>query len=250
MREQLSHGHVGIRRARESGSSLGPAGRVSATMIPSADTKRILVTGATGYVGGELLPALLGRRPRRALPRARPARAGLPGGGDGRPGRRRQRRRARRGAATASTSPTTSSTAWSGKGGDFAERDRRGADDVRRGRRATPGVGRIVYLGGLRGGPRDVRAPAQPRGGRRASSPRTSPRRSTSARRWSSARGSASFLMLRSLVERLPVDGHARAGSTPARSRSRSRDVVAHARRAGRARRTRPRRSSSAAPTS
>lgn len=111
---------------------------------------RVLVTGATGYVGGRLLPALLERGHEvRALAR-KPADAEVPAGvevvkgdvvsGDGLP------------AALAGIDIAYYLVHSMGRGnaGDFAETDRRAARTFGDAARDA-GVGRVVYLGGLEG---------------------------------------------------------------------------------------------------
>jgi uncharacterized protein YbjT (DUF2867 family) len=164
--------------------------------------RTILVTGATGYVGGQLVPVLLGGGHRvRALAR-NPGTADLPaeaevakgdvlsGEGLG---------QALEGVDVAYYLVHS----MEGKGGDFAARDRRGADTFGRAA-ANAGVGRVVYLGGLGGGHsehlqsrEEVACVLAQRVGRD---------------RFVHVRaamvigaGSASFIMLRSLVDRLPA---------------------------------------------
>ena len=189
---------------------------------------KILLTGATGYVGGRLLPHLLDAgNDVRALVRD-PARADLPDGvevvrGD-------VLRPETLPAALAGVDVAYYLVHSMGSGdGDFAEKDRRAADAFGRAA-AEAGVGRIVYLGGLEGsesahlrsreevaevlahhvaGTVHVRA-AMVIGGR-----------------------SSSFLMLRHLVDRLPVDDRATLDrhAHPAHRRPRRRQGPDRARR-------------------
>ena len=163
------------------------------------DPDPILVTGATGYVGSELLPELLRRgRTVRALARD-PARADLPAGVD-----------ARRGDAVSGQGLPEAldgcATAYylihSMDGNrDFAARDRTAAVNFGEAARAA-GVGRVVYLGGL--GSEDsehLRSRLQVAEllGQRV--PELVHLRAAMV----IGAGSASFVMLRSLVARLPV---------------------------------------------
>ena len=192
--------------------------------------RRILLTGATGYVGGRLLPRPARRGSRRALPRARPAARGPAGRRRGRAGRRVATRASPR-RSTASASPTTSCTRWA-------------AAATATSPSATAAPPRTSAAAASGAGVERVDLPRRP-GGRGAPSTCAAATRSP---RSSAARpplvhvraamvigsGSASFLMLEHLVDRLPVmvvpavDRHAHA------SRSRSRDVVRHPRRARR----------------
>src|SRR4051794_28676465 len=125
----------------------------------------ILLTGATGYIGGRLAPELLRRGHRvRCLVR-RPERARLPDGvevvrgdlvsGEG-------LREALEGADAAFYLVHSM-----GGDGDFAERDSRAARTFGEAA-AVAHLDRVVYLGGAgERRRRALRAPAQPRGGRR-----------------------------------------------------------------------------------
>jgi len=115
--------------------------------------KTILLTGATGYVGGALLPALLEHgHAVRALAR-RPERAQLPAevevvGGDVIKGRGLD-------AALAGVDVAYYLVHSMGRGSggtaDFAASDRRGAANFGRAAKAA-GVRRVIYLGGLDAG--------------------------------------------------------------------------------------------------
>jgi uncharacterized protein YbjT (DUF2867 family) len=161
-----------------------------------------LVTGATGYVGGQLIPVLLERGHRvRALARD-PATADLPEGaevaagdvisGDGLP-------EALDGVDVAYYLVHS----MEGKGGDFAARDRRGADTFGRAA-ANAGVGRVVYLGGLGGGDSEHLQSREEVA--RVLADRVGRDRFVHVRAaMVIGAGSASFVMLRSLVDRLPA---------------------------------------------
>ena len=202
---------------------------------------RILVAGATGYVGSNLLPALLAAGHEvRALSRSGDAdrrRRGLPG-------RRAQRRRARPRRSRASTSPTTSCTRWA------ATATSPRATARARTRSARP--------------PRTSGASSTSAGSRaRTRSPSTCAAATRSPRSCAAhvaqlvyvraamvlGSGSESYVIMSQPGRPAAGDDHAAlgrhqdpAGGDPRRRR--------HARRARRLRRTRPTRSSSAAPTS
>jgi uncharacterized protein YbjT (DUF2867 family) len=119
-------------------------------MVQSTVPERILLTGATGAIGGRLLPALTERgRPVRALVR-NPARAGLPAGvqtvkGDVFAGEGLDE-------ALDGVDVAYYLIHAMGRGnkGDFAELDRRGARAFGEAAERA-GVRRLVYLGGLGG---------------------------------------------------------------------------------------------------
>lgn len=161
--------------------------------------RTVLVTGATGYVGGELVPALLEQGLHvRALARD-PGRARLPGGvetvkGDVVSGA---------GLDAALEGVDVAYYLVHSMGGadrDFEERDRRGAVNFGRAA-AESGVERIVYLGGLKGASKHLES--------REEVARLLSRHVAGTVHVRAAMvigsGSASFLMLRTLVERLPV---------------------------------------------
>jgi uncharacterized protein YbjT (DUF2867 family) len=158
----------------------------------------ILLTGATGYVGGRLLPVLLDRgHPVRCLTR-RPERASLPAGAE-----------AVRGDVL---DPGSLHDAFQGidvayymvhsmeGSGDFAARDREGARNFARAAKAA-GVRRVVYLGGLAGDSKHLRSREEVAELLAALGPPLVHVRAAMV----IGDGSASFTMLRSLVDRLPV---------------------------------------------
>jgi uncharacterized protein YbjT (DUF2867 family) len=161
----------------------------------------ILLTGATGYIGGQLLPLLLARGHRvRCLVRERErARAQLPAGAEVVRGDVRR--------------PETLGPALEGvdvayylvhsmgaADGDFAAADRRAARSFGDAVRAA-GTPRLVYLGGLEGESEHLRSREEV--GRLLAErvPGTIHARAAMV----VGSGSASFQMLRHLVERLPV---------------------------------------------
>ena len=168
--------------------------------------RHILVTGATGYVGGRLLPELLERGYRvRGLARD-PARADLPEGvetvkgdvvsGDG-------LKEALEGVDVAYYLVHAMGRG-NGPAAEFAERDRRGATNFGEAARAA-GVQRIVYLGGLEGvggkGSAHLRSREEVAKILAEAVPDTVHVRAAMV----IGSESASFIMLRSLVERLPL---------------------------------------------
>ena len=167
---------------------------------------RILVTGATGYVGGMLVPELLARgHTVRALVRD-PARASLPEGvevarGDDVGG-------AGLGEALAGVDVAYYLVHAMGRGNgpasEFAARDRAAARQFGTAA-AQQGVRRVVYLGGLEGANRHVSAHLQSREEvatlLAAHVPETVHVRAAMV----IGAGSASFQMLEALVRRLPV---------------------------------------------
>jgi uncharacterized protein YbjT (DUF2867 family) len=159
---------------------------------------RVLVTGATGYVGGALLERLEGR-PVRALVRD-PAKARLPDGvevaradvvaGEG------------LGAALDGVDVAYYLIHSMGRGNpaDFAARDREAAANFGRAARDA-GVGRVIYLGGLEGESEHLHSREEVATILREHVPATIHARAAMV----IGEGSASFVMLRSLVERLPA---------------------------------------------
>jgi uncharacterized protein YbjT (DUF2867 family) len=161
----------------------------------------VLVTGATGSVGARLIPELLRRgRHVRALVRA-PAQAALPAKVDVRSGdvvSARGLAEALNGCRTAYYLIHSM-----GRGGtdDFAARDREAAANFGEAAR-TAGVDRVIYLGGL--GDHDsehLRSRLEVAELLRQRVPHLVHVRAAMI----IGPGSASFIMLRSLVERLPV---------------------------------------------
>jgi uncharacterized protein YbjT (DUF2867 family) len=162
-------------------------------------TKSILVTGATGYVGGALIPALLERElDVRALAR-RPENADLPAAvdvakgdvlsGDGLDA-------ALEGVEVAYYLVHS----MEGRGGGFEARDRDGAENFGRAA-AKAGTKRIVYLGGLAGTSKHLRSREEVAEVLGRHVPELVHVRAAMV----IGSGSASFVMLRSLVHRLPA---------------------------------------------
>jgi uncharacterized protein YbjT (DUF2867 family) len=168
-------------------------------------TRSTLVTGATGYVGGELVPALLERGHHvRALARD-PAKADLPEGVD-----------TARGDVVSGEGLTEAldgiEVAYylihamgrgSGAVEEFAERDRKGAANFGAAARDA-GVRRVIYLGGLESnGAQSEHLKSREEVARILAEhvPETVHVRAAMV----IGPGSASFVMLKSLVERLPV---------------------------------------------
>jgi uncharacterized protein YbjT (DUF2867 family) len=160
---------------------------------------RVLLTGATGYVGGELLPELLRRgHSVRALTRD-PSRARLPAevevvAGDVVAGTGLDD--ALRGIEVALYLVHSMGTS----AGPFADADRRGAQAFALAA-ARAGVARGVYLGGLRGDSEHLRSREEVADVLREHGPPLVHARAAMV----IGPGSASFRMMRTLVERLPV---------------------------------------------
>jgi uncharacterized protein YbjT (DUF2867 family) len=161
---------------------------------------QVLITGATGYIGGHLAPALLQRGLHvRCLARD-PSRAALPERADVVQGDVLQE----------STLPPALEGidvayylvhSMGGGDGAFAQRDRAGAEAFARAATAA-GVRRVVYLGGLEGGNSEhLRSREEVAGILAAAVPDTVHARAAMV----IGAGSASFLILRHLVERLPA---------------------------------------------
>jgi uncharacterized protein YbjT (DUF2867 family) len=161
--------------------------------------RTVLVTGATGYVGGLLIEELLAKGHRvRALAR-NPDGADLPDGvdvvkgdvvsGDGLP------------AALEGIEVAYYLVHSMGRGNqdDFAEKDRRGAGNFGKAAREA-GVERVIYLGGLEGESDHLRSREEVAEilGQHVQTVHARAAMIIGA-------GSTSFIMLRSLVERLPA---------------------------------------------
>ena len=167
--------------------------------------RRILLTGATGYVGGSLLPVLLedGHHVRALARDAQRARGKLPEGvevaeGDVVSGE---------GLAEALEGVDVAYYlvhSMGGGGEDFAARDQRAAANFGDAAREA-GVERIVYLGGLEGVNRG--APSEHLRSREEVARELAERVRTVHVRAAMVigSGSASFVMLKALVDRLPV---------------------------------------------
>jgi uncharacterized protein YbjT (DUF2867 family) len=174
-------------------------------MTPRDDpgTTTVLLTGATGYVGGQLLPALLEAGHRvRCLVR-RPERADLPAGAEVVKGD------VSTGAGLAEALEGCDVAYYlvhsmGGPGaGDFVRRDREAAATFGRAV-AAAGVGRTIYLGGLESGSNEsehLRSRAEVAEVLEEHVPRLVHVRAAMV----IGEGSASFVMLRSLVEKLPA---------------------------------------------
>jgi uncharacterized protein YbjT (DUF2867 family) len=169
-------------------------------------TRTILLTGATGYVGGQLLPRLLdqGHTVRALVRDAQSARAKLPDEdslkiveGDVLTGAGLDEA-----AAGADVAYYLVHSMGSG-GDDFAERDREAARNFGEAM-AKHGVERVVYLGGLEGGTSEH---LQSREEVADVLSRTAPPDTVTHVRAAMIVGdhSTSFLMLKGLVEHLPV---------------------------------------------
>jgi uncharacterized protein YbjT (DUF2867 family) len=170
-----------------------------------AESKLILVTGATGYVGGRLVPRLLAagyrvrclvRDPARLQGRAWLSQVELCQGDVLEPDSLA--------AAMCGVAVLYYLVHSLGGGGDFPERDRTAAEHCAKAARQA-GVGRIIYLGGL-GNPSEALSPhlrsRQETGDalRDAGVPVTEFRAAVIV-----GSGSLSFEMIRYLTERLPV---------------------------------------------
>ena len=127
---------------------------------------RVLVAGATGYVGGRLLaaleasagpprPACLARRPEALRDRVAATTEVIAGG--------LSRQRFARAPRWQGVETAYYLVHSMGLGDDFAAQDRAGRPELRRGR-GSVGVRRIVYLGGLGSAGVACPPPAQPAG--------------------------------------------------------------------------------------
>jgi uncharacterized protein YbjT (DUF2867 family) len=166
----------------------------------SQGVTNVLITGATGYIGGHLAPELLQRGLRvRCLARD-PDRATLPEQAEVVQGdvlRERTLPPALEGIDVAYYLVHS----MGGGHGAFAQRDRAGAEAFARAASAA-GVRRVVYLGGLEGGDSEhLRSREEVAGILAAAVPDTVHARAAMV----IGAGSASFLILRHLVERLPA---------------------------------------------
>ena len=163
----------------------------------------ILLTGATGYIGGRLLRRLEGARPRRPVSREATARLGATGAatevveGDCLDEASLDR-------ALAGVHSAYYLVHSMGGGSDFAEVDRRAAGNFGRAA-ARAGVRRIIYLGGLTGDvdslSTHLKSRAETGDVLRASGVPVIEFRASIV----IGAGSLSFEMIQALVERLPV---------------------------------------------
>ena len=169
-----------------------------------ATSAAILLTGATGYIGGRLLRRLRSRRPPCPLSGETTARSGAHGPRRPRSSRATASTRRRSTARwPACTPPTTWCTRWR-PDRTSRRRDRRAAENFGRAA-ARAGVRRIVYLGGLTDDTGSLSAHLKSRAEtgevlRASGVPVIEFRASIVI-----GAGSLSFEMIQALVERLPV---------------------------------------------
>lgn len=166
--------------------------------------RTIVLTGATGYVGGRLLPALLeAGHEVRCVVRS-PERADLPDGARVLKGDVVSGEGLDEALSGADVAYYLVHSMGRGNAGDFAEQDRRAARTFGRAVRDA-GVARTVYLGGLEdakeGGSEHLRSRHEVAEVLRDLVPELVYVRAAMV----IGEGSASFVMLRSLVERLPA---------------------------------------------
>ena len=162
-------------------------------------SKLILVTGATGYVGGRVIPALLQRDLQvRALAR-KPENADLPDSVDVAKGDVISGEGLEDALAGVEVAYYLVHS-MEGKGGGFEERDRQGAENFGAAA-AKAGVRRIVYLGGLAGTSSHLKSREEVAEVLARHVPEFVHVRAAMV----IGEGSASFIMLRSLVHRLPA---------------------------------------------
>ena len=160
---------------------------------------RVLLTGATGYVGGRLLPTLLERgHDVRALTRD-PSRATFPDGVEVAAGDVVQGTGLDEALEGIDVALYLVHSMGTGAGA-FADADRRGAEAFARAA-TSAGVRRIVYLGGLQGESEHLRSREEVADVLREHGPELVHARAAMV----IGAGGASFVMMSKLVERLPL---------------------------------------------